>query len=216
MSEVAEYEQDPSKYLETHMDENGEVEVHRIPTGFLMIDISVFKDIEPLCQKYNPGRDPILGVMQDETMFFPMGINDEGVLNTEDWGFCELAQKAGHKIYFQTRSIVDHVGRHQYSAIKPIDKSYKRIDIHEKTVDTGEKNKGKNHFVANPFKSWPRNLSCFCGSGRKFKNCHDEGLGSMVSVSEVETLKPEYDRILSIVNEMAVRGVRYQLENPVL
>lgn len=216
MSEMAEYEQDPSKYLETHMDENGEVEVHRVPTGFLCIDVSVFKDIEPMCKKYNPGRDPLLGEMKDETMFFPMGINEFGGLDTEDWGFCDLVQKAGHKIYFQTKAIVDHVGRHVYSATKPIDKAYKRIDVHEKTTDIGEKNKDKNHFSANPFKSWPRNLFCFCGSGRKFKNCCDLTLGTIVKASEVETLKPEFERMLKVVQEMSETGVRYQLETPVI
>ncbi len=208
MTDVQEYEQDPSKYLETHMDENGEVEVHRIPTGFLCIDVSVFKDIEPLCKKYNPGRDPLLGDMQDETMFFPMGINEHGGLDTEDWGFCDLVQKAGHKIYFQTKAIVDHVGRHLYSATKPIDKGYSRVNIHEKN-DTKE-------MVANPFVKWPRNLSCFCGSGRKFKNCHDDKLGAMISHAEYEVIKPDFDKLLPVVQEMADKGERYQIEQPVI
>ena len=208
LPDVAEYEQDPSKYLESHMDENGEVEVHRVPTGFLCIDVSVFKDIEPMCKTYNPGRDPLLGEMQNETMFFPMGINEFGGLDTEDWGFCDLVQKAGHKIYFQTKAIVDHVGRHVYSATKPIDKAYKRIDIHEKALEPT--------MVSNPFIKWPSNLSCFCGSGRKFKKCCQGKIGKTVTEAESSTLKHDFDRILKYAQSLAAKGERYQLEQPVV
>ncbi len=198
--QMREYEEDPTKFIETHADANGIIEVNKIPTGFLMIDVSVFKDIEPYCEKYRPYRDPILGEMQEETMFFPMGVNDEGFFESEDWGFCRLAQKAGHKIYFQTRAIVDHVGKHTYSAITPIDKSYKRIDVHSKP----------DMQVQNPFVKWPPNLSCFCGSGRKFKKCCQDKIVKTVTETDSKILAPDFERVLKLVQE------GHKIEQPVI
>lgn len=114
---------DVQKYVDERADENGELEVHRIPTGFLMIDVSVFKDLEPFVQSYHH-RDPMLGEEEHEKMFFPKNIDATGFYNMEDWGFCEAAQKAGHKIYWQTKVVVDHVGTHTYSARIPLEESY--------------------------------------------------------------------------------------------
>ncbi len=205
--QVAEYEADPSAFFEKHADKNGEIEVLKIPTGFLMIDVSVFKDIEPFAKTYTPGRDPILGEMQAETMWFPMGINEKGVLDTEDWGFCDLAQKAGHKIYLQTLALVDHVGKHVYSATKPIDKSYHQINIHEKNGADVKK-------VANPFKKWPVNLQCFCGSGQKFKKCCESRLSDVTPI-EALTLQSDFEKILAEVEGRKANGVGYKLRETV-
>lgn len=70
--------------------------------------------------------------------------------------------------------------------------------------------------IANPFKKWPRNLPCFCGSGRKFKKCCDDKMSRAVKVSDFKVLKEDFDRILTYIKERVERGVNYKLKKPIL
>lgn len=70
--------------------------------------------------------------------------------------------------------------------------------------------------VYNPFIHWPRNLSCFCGSGEKFKKCHESKLQMGCSEHEYKVLKPDFDKILSHVERLHDSGVTYKLQKPAL
>lgn len=100
-------------FIAQHADENGEVEVQKLPTGFLMIDTSVFRKLMPLVKTYR-WKDPMSPEDDVEKDFFPISIQNER-METEDWGFCRVAKEAGYKIYWNTRVITDHVGIHQFS-----------------------------------------------------------------------------------------------------
>lgn len=211
---------DVNEYMHKYADEEGAVEVHMIPTGFLMIDISVFKDLDPIVEQYNH-RDPMRKELEFEKMYFPFKIGEDGFLLTEDWGFCDLVRKLGYKIYWQTKAIVDHVGSHTYSAITPLDKSYKRLDVTTKTTDNFETNpedlqKVIKKSVLNPFRKWPSNLQCFCGSGKKFKKCHQHTLGQYCSKEEAEALRPDFEKTLAYVQGLRAQGVGYKLAEPAL
>lgn len=213
---------DPKEFVATHSDpKTGEVEVKMLPTGFMCIDCSVFKDLDPHVQEYHH-RDQHERKVQFEKMYFPFEISKEGFLNTEDWAFCDLVRnKLNEKIYWHTRVIVDHVGSHTYSALTPIDKSYKKIDIHEKSTDSNETSQTEPSQIQsikreNPFKKWPRNLPCFCGSGRKFKKCHDQGLATHIDISEAIVLQPDFDRMLKEVQGRQDQGVGYKLKEPAI
>ena len=202
----------PWQYAKDFMDpETKEVEVHSIPTGFLMIDTSIFTDLDPHVESYVHREQ--LGETQHEKMYFPFGIDDDRHILTEDWGFCKLVrEKLGEKIYWHTQVIVDHVGRHVYSLITPINEATKQININKEDVQIVK----KSDLVPNPFNKWPRNLPCFCGSGKKFKKCHDGNFSEPVTPEEAEKLKPDFDRILAVVQTNHDKGIGYRLGNPAL
>lgn len=187
--------------------ETGEVEVYRLPTGFLLIDSQVFRDLGPHVPMYRHG-DALTGQIEAEHMFFPVEIGEDKVLHTEDWGFCRAAQKIGHNIYWNTKVIVDHVGRHTYSAIIPKEKSYNKINVNE--VDP------KNEPVPNPFNQWPNNLSCYCGSGKKFKRCHRADMPKHISKADHPALDESFKKQLAHVQAIAEGGNIYKLAQPVL
>jgi len=95
-----------------YANEKGEVEVRHVPTGFLLIDRSVFEAIAPNVETYQsfaPDR------MEVETMrdFFPSGAR-EGEYESEDWAFCRIAKEAEIKVWLQTKIICGHTGQHTY------------------------------------------------------------------------------------------------------
>lgn len=192
-------------FIDTHADKTtGEVEVHMLATGFLMIDVSVFKDLDPVAEKYHT-RDPIKGTTEHEKMYFPFNITKEGFLNTEDWGFCDLARSVGHKIYWNTRVIVDHIGSHLYSATTPIDETYTKLEVTDKPK-----------LVDNPYAQWPENLVCYCGTGKKFKHCHSGKVNSQVSEKEREVLVKDFDGMLKYIKDLQSKGKPYKLDQPLL
>jgi len=109
-----------NEFVKKRADENGEVEVHHIPTGFLLIDCKVFKDLTKTQSKYE-SYDSVSKKRRVIYDFFPIQLvpqegTDIKIYQTEDWGFCNAAHSAGYKIYLQTKCVVDHIGTHQYSA----------------------------------------------------------------------------------------------------
>ena len=207
-----------------------EVEVFRAPTGFLMIDVSVLQDMWDHTDVYRH-KDPMMTEEENEHMFFPVGIDPVSkFLNTEDWGFCDLAQKLGHKIYWHTEVVVDHVGKHTYSARVPIAQSYgKRQDLNKiqglgginqepvhnpelaKTIGTQTVAPQQEIKRAHPFNNWPANLWCFCGSGKKFKKCHAGQFPPYITVNEWEILNPDFEAQLKHVQETADQGITFKL-----
>lgn len=50
--------------------------------------------------------------------------------------------------------------------------------------------------LPNPFKKWPRNLPCFCGSGVKFKKCCHDKIIDVVTKVEHEDLVKDFNWML--------------------
>lgn len=104
-----------------HLDpKTNELEVLHLPTGFMLIDISVFKKLSKTCPLYLTWDAPT-DVQKNVYDFFPIRLvkqpNTEiRKYETEDWGFCSIAREAGFKIYLQTDCVVDHLGFYQFSA----------------------------------------------------------------------------------------------------
>lgn len=92
----------------------GEVEVRHIPTGFMKIDVAVLESLKEhtsnfICE-HGTTQKPVR--MWD---FFPSGVNtDLDIYESEDWGFCTLARKHGHRIWFSTRTITSHTGTYVF------------------------------------------------------------------------------------------------------
>lgn len=204
----------------------GEVEVFMLPTGFMCIDVSLFKDLDPFVQEYHH-RDPLVWKVENEKMYFPFSIAPDGFIYTEDWSFCDLVRnKLNETPYWNTKIVVDHVGVHTFSAMTKPDDSYRHLSIEDKgTVLTSDQVLGKVPLekapeispipTLNPFKRWPRNLQCFCGSGKKFKKCCDLTLGQTVTDEEAKVLQPDFDRMLTEVQDGHKRGVGYKLNETI-
>lgn len=115
---VYDYENFKKKYAEY----NGEVEVYNLPTGFMLVDVSVFKRLTASRPQYT-SIDPMDKEQKKITKiydFFPIQLSkipdsDCMTYETEDWGFCSTAKQAGFKIYLQTKCVVDHLGFHKFS-----------------------------------------------------------------------------------------------------
>lgn len=68
----------------------------------------------------------------------------------------------------------------------------------------------------NPFCKWPRNLSCFCGTGLKFKKCCGLKLHDRVLAKDYRILKEDFDRVVKFVKKLKSQGVSYKLKKPIL
>lgn len=108
------------EYAEKHADERGEVEVRHVPTGFLMINTSVFKALKKVRPNYI-SRDAVTNTLNSYHDYFPFRIvteiiegNEINTYETEDWGFCSVAREMGIKVYLNTKVLVSHVGLHHY------------------------------------------------------------------------------------------------------
>ncbi len=107
------------RFCDKYAESNGEVEVHNLPTGFMLIDIEVLKTMANTRPRYVSSH-MTADKTKDVVDFFPVGLvreigKDTYKYNTEDWGFCDAAREAGFKIYLQTKCVVDHIGQHIYS-----------------------------------------------------------------------------------------------------
>lgn len=99
-------------YAHKYADENGEVEVRHIPTGFMLIDRSVLEKLQD--------RVPCYTLLHAATKkrefnydFFPVRVVN-GEYESEDWAFCSLAREAGFKVMFNTKVLTRHIGIHTY------------------------------------------------------------------------------------------------------
>ena len=100
------------KFARECADPFGEVAVRQLTTGFMLIDRSVLEKLKDTVPQYS-FRD--LTSDQEETHwdFFPTG-PQEGTYASEDYGFCELAKKAGFTPTLHTRALVSHYGTHLF------------------------------------------------------------------------------------------------------
>ena len=99
-----------TKYKEVCADKNGEAEVMHVPTGFLQIHISVLEKLSKVVEQYKSGKD-------NETRydFFPVKVRN-GILESEDWGFCSLCRDNGIRVYLQTNVVLTHTGTYEFRA----------------------------------------------------------------------------------------------------
>ncbi len=76
--------------------------------------------------------------------------------------------------------------------------------------------KPKSGYEWNPFKKYPLNLHCYCGSGKKFKKCHANAIQQCVKSSDVKQIKAYVDKMIAYVSELKSEGIVYktqQVEN---
>lgn len=101
------------EFVRAHADAKGEVEVRHIPTGFMLIDRTVFLKLSETVPSYF-SYDPPTKTTTAAYDFFPSGIvegiSEPGEYLSEDWAFCAIAKRAGFPIYLQTRAVCGHTG----------------------------------------------------------------------------------------------------------
>lgn len=98
-----------------YADENGVLEVKHVPTGFLLIDCSVFNKLKDKVHKYTT-LDAATGTRAEHCDFFPIGVTPQGEYLSEDWAFCELLRSNDVSVYLHTDCVLGHTGVHHYFA----------------------------------------------------------------------------------------------------
>ena len=105
------------KVLCENYTEEGIIRAKHLPTGFLCIDKSVFKKLQPVVDNYVSDRrsNHKLYYSEDELKpllvpeLFPVRVRNH-ILESEDWGFCRLCGENDIPIYFHTDVVVAHIG----------------------------------------------------------------------------------------------------------
>jgi len=90
----------------------GEIEMLHIPTGFMMIDISVFHALADKVPFY-VNRDGYGDMPKKVSDFFPVRVKD-GIMESEDWAFCTICRENGIPVYLNTNIICDHTGSYTF------------------------------------------------------------------------------------------------------
>jgi hypothetical protein len=96
-------EEDPKTHL---------LEVKSTGTGFLCIRRDVFEKVREMMLKEDPDNFCYEGDPDPETRwdFFPFGARKRSY-RSEDWYFCDLARRAGFKVYVDCSVQLGHVGK---------------------------------------------------------------------------------------------------------
>jgi len=99
------------------------IKAKHVPTGFLCIKTSVLKELGSKVLKYfnHPGTNKTVFTPEElekikTPELFPISVQN-GVLESEDWGFCRLCNENNIDIYLHTDVIVEHVGLIVYHPI---------------------------------------------------------------------------------------------------
>ena len=95
---------------------DGLLELDYLPTGFLLISKT---EIKTLIEKY-PNlkyRNDIDGYGYGDNFynFFNVGVNQAGIYESEDWGFCSLWKSVGGQVLIHPEVNVKHLGWHEYT-----------------------------------------------------------------------------------------------------
>ena len=85
----------------------GLLEVRHVPTGFLCIDVEVFRRLENFVPGYSGRAYSKAQEFEKIPEFFPVRVRD-GILESEDWAFCTLCRDHGIKVYLDTEVVVSH------------------------------------------------------------------------------------------------------------
>lgn len=96
------------RFVQKYAEEDGTVQVRHLPTGFLKIETVALSVLKEHVKTYSSFEFNTLQTYYD---FFPTGVNAYGDYLSEDWGFCEIAQKDGlFPIILQTDAVPAHTG----------------------------------------------------------------------------------------------------------
>ncbi len=96
-------------WQDARADERGLIEVLHAPTGFMLIERSVFEKLQRWAAPYYYPDGSV------EYDYFPVEV-EEGQLLSEDWGFCNLCQEEQIPIYLDTDVVTAHQGIHTFRA----------------------------------------------------------------------------------------------------
>jgi hypothetical protein len=98
------------------LNEEDLIESTYLPTGFLMIKKSAIKEIMSVHPELSYKND-IDGYGYGDFFYnlFKVGINENSIYESEDWGFCSLWKETGGKILIHPEVNVKHMGWHEYS-----------------------------------------------------------------------------------------------------
>lgn len=109
-----------ASYVINYMDNNlvpsddsrGLVEVRHAGTGFMLIHRNVFDKLGPTLPK---ARAANFGANAGwYTEYFKTDIDEEGVLQSEDWFFCNKWKDVGGKIYLMRNLKLNHIGTYVF------------------------------------------------------------------------------------------------------
>ena len=100
------------EFKKKYADQDGIVEVRDIPTGFLCVDMSVYKKLSETAEVYGDYHQET-GELTGYFDFYPTKVIDRELLS-EDYGLTYLARKAGFKVMFDTKVMTAHYGNHLY------------------------------------------------------------------------------------------------------
>ena len=95
------------------------------------------------------------------------------------------------------------------SAVNAMKEEQKRLE---------DKNRGrmcyvpKPGYVWNPFSKYPNNLPCYCGSGKKFKKCHQATIPLTIQQSQEKEVKDYLNRMIKYVTMLKDKGIIYKVE----
>lgn len=92
---------------------HGEIEVAHVATGFLSIDVSVFKTLLPKVQHYY-SKDILTNELKLKGNYFDYNVKNN-ILESEDWGFCSLCRENGISVYINAEILLKHIGNFTYS-----------------------------------------------------------------------------------------------------
>lgn len=100
---------------EVELNSEGLVESTYLPTGFLMINKSVFEKMMPAYPHLKYTND-INGYGDLDTFydFFMVSVRN-GILESEDWGFCSLWRGIGGKVLLDPTIQLGHIGWNTFS-----------------------------------------------------------------------------------------------------
>jgi glycosyltransferase involved in cell wall biosynthesis len=100
---------------EVSLNEDGLINSTYLPTGFLMISRTVF-DKMIIAYPELKYKNDIDGYGRLETFydFFRVSVNN-GILESEDWGFCSLWRAIGGKVLLDATILLGHIGLTRYS-----------------------------------------------------------------------------------------------------
>lgn len=99
-------------FVEHEGNDENEIPVELLPTGFLLIDRSILEHFTSKAPKYSV-IDPKTGAEQHAWDFFRSGA-DNGTFLSEDWFFSKQCHKYGYQPYLKTNCIVNHEGSFVY------------------------------------------------------------------------------------------------------
>lgn len=93
-------------------DKNKAIEVRHAGTGFMLLSRNVFNKLKP---KMKQARASNMGQFNNwYTEYFKTDVDEEGVLQSEDWVFCNDWRASGGKVYMRLDITLSHIGMHIY------------------------------------------------------------------------------------------------------